>query len=93
MSIKLNYSKKTISKLSSNIVLFSDEKYSTNSLKKYISNTEFSYINDLLKTCDLKKDQRQSQNSFSQSQTSFQDTKIHISILTNFSTLNNVSKN
>ncbi len=55
MSIKLNYSKKTISKSSSNLVLFSDEKYSTNGLKKYISNTELSYINDLLKTSDLKK--------------------------------------
>ena len=55
MSIKLNYSKKTISKSSSNLVLFSDEKYSTSGLKKYISNTELSYINDLLKTSDLKK--------------------------------------
>ena len=55
MSIKLNYSKKAINKLSSNLVLFSDEKYNTNGLKKYISNTEFSYINDLLKTSDLKK--------------------------------------
>ena len=55
MSIKLNYSKKTISNSSSNLVLFSDEKYSTSGLKKYISNTELSYINDLLKTSDLKK--------------------------------------
>ena len=55
MSIKLSYSKKTISKSSSNLVLFSDEKYSTSGLKKYISNTELSYINDLLKTSDLKK--------------------------------------
>ncbi|MBH90742.1 MAG: leucyl aminopeptidase [Candidatus Marinimicrobia bacterium] len=55
MSIKLNYSKKTISKSSSNLVLFCDEKFSTSGLKKYISNTEFSYINDLLKTTDLKK--------------------------------------
>ena len=55
MSIKLNYSKKTIGKLSSNVVLFCDEKYSINGFKKYISNTDFSYINDLLKTTDLKK--------------------------------------
>ena len=54
MSIKLNYLKKTGSK-SSNLVLFCDEKYSPNSLKKYLSNTEFSYINDLLKTIDQKK--------------------------------------
>ena len=55
MSIKLNYSNKTSSKISSNIVLFCDEKYSVSGLKKYLSNTEFSYINDLLKTSDLKK--------------------------------------
>ena len=54
MSIKLNYLKKTGSK-SSNLVLFCDEKYSTVGLKKYLSNTEFSYINDLLKTIDQKK--------------------------------------
>ena len=54
MSIKLNYLKKTGSK-SSNQVLFCDEKYGTGGLKKYLSNAEFSYINDLLKTADLKK--------------------------------------
>ncbi len=53
MAIKLNYLK-TSSK-PSNLVLFCDEKYSTNGLKKYLSNNEFSYINDLLKTVDLKK--------------------------------------
>ncbi len=56
MSVKLNYSKKTSSKLSSNLVLFCDEKYSISGLKKYLSSTEFSYISDLLKTSDLKKD-------------------------------------
>ena len=54
MSIKLNYSKQTSNK-SSNLVLFCDEKYNINSLKKYLSNKEFSYIYDLLKTADLKK--------------------------------------
>jgi Leucyl aminopeptidase len=54
MSIKLNYLKKTTIKLSSNIVLFCDEKYTTSGLKKYLSKTEFSYINDLLKTINLK---------------------------------------
>ena len=55
MSIKLNYLKKTGNKLSSNLVLFCDEKYSVNGFKKYLSNDEFSYISDLLKTNDLKK--------------------------------------
>ena len=55
MPIKINYSKKTSSKPSSNLVIFSNEKFSINDLKKYLSNSEFSYINDLLKTSDLKK--------------------------------------
>ncbi len=55
MPIKLNYSKKTISKISSNLVLFCDEKYKTIGLKKYVSDNEFSYINDLTKTIDFKK--------------------------------------
>ena len=55
MSIKINYSHKAISKSSANLVLFSDEKFNMSNLKKYISNAEFSYINDLLKTSDLKK--------------------------------------
>ena len=54
MSIKFNYLKKTGNN-SSNLVLFCDEKYSTGGLKKYLSNAEFSYINDLLKTIDQKK--------------------------------------
>ena len=55
MSIEINYSKKEISGLSSNLVLFANEKYNVNNIKKYISSSEFSYINDLLKTSDLKK--------------------------------------
>ena len=37
MSIKLNYLKKIGNKLSSNLVLFCDENYSVNGLKKYLS--------------------------------------------------------
>ncbi len=55
MSIKLNYLKKTSNKISSNLVLFCDEKYSANGFKKYLSNDEFSYISDLSKTIDFKK--------------------------------------
>jgi len=55
MSIKINYSNKISGKSPANLVLFADEKFNTNGLKKYLSNTEFSYINDLLKTSDLKK--------------------------------------
>ena len=54
MSIKLNYSKISTNN-SSSLVLFCDEKYRTNGLKKYLSNTEFSYINDISKTVDTKR--------------------------------------
>ncbi len=55
MSIKINYSNKPYGKTAANLVLFSNEKFNINGLKKYLSNSEFSYINDLLKTSDLKK--------------------------------------
>ena len=55
MSIEIKYLKKTDNKSSSNLILFCNEKFATNSLKKYLSSSEFSYIADLLKTADLKK--------------------------------------
>ena len=55
MSIEINYLNKTSSTSSNNVVLFTNEKFSIDGLKKFISETEFSYINDLLKTSDLKK--------------------------------------
>ena len=54
MSIQISYAK-TISKPSGNIVLFVDERFNSSNIKKYITGFEFSYINDLLKTSDLKK--------------------------------------
>ena len=55
MSIKINYKNSVSKKTSNNLVLFSDERFNINPLKKYISKIEFSYISDLLKTSDLKK--------------------------------------
>ena len=55
MSIKINFSNKVSGKSSANNVLFADEKFNINGLKKHLSSSEFSYINDLLKTSDLKK--------------------------------------
>ena len=55
MSIKINYSKKLLNKSSSNLVYFCNEKFNTNPLKKNLSSSEFDYINDLLKTTDIKK--------------------------------------
>ncbi len=54
MSVQINY-KSTYKKNSINSVLFVDEKYSISALKKFISNSEYSFILDLLKTRDLKK--------------------------------------
>ena len=54
MSIKISYAK-TNNNPSGNIVLFVDEKFNCKNIKKYVSSSEFSYINDLLKACDLKK--------------------------------------
>ena len=56
ITVQINYKSTTSNKVSSNLVLFVDEKYNIKGLKKYISNTEFSYISDLLKNSDLKKD-------------------------------------
>ena len=55
MSIKINYSNNISSKALTNIVLFTEEKFNINGLKKHLSSPELSYIGDLLKTCDLKK--------------------------------------
>ena len=56
MTVQINYKNTSSKKNSSNLVLFADEKFNINGLKKYISNSEFSYISDLLKNSDLKKD-------------------------------------
>ena len=56
MSIKISFKKNINSKDIRNYVLFCDENFNIASLKKYVSNNEFSYISDLLKTNDLKKD-------------------------------------
>ena len=55
MSIKINYQNNNPNKSSINLVLFVDENFTIKGLKKLISITDFSYISDLLKTSDLKK--------------------------------------
>ena len=56
MSVKINYKSSKSKKDLSNLVLFVDEKFNINNIKKHISNSEFLYISDLLKNSDLKKD-------------------------------------
>ena len=55
MTVQINYKNQALYNVSSNLVLFVDEKFNISGLKKYISKSEFSYISDLLKTSDLKK--------------------------------------
>ena len=56
MTIQINYKNKALYNVSSNLVLFVDEKFNIKGLKKHISNSEFLYISDLLKTNNFKKD-------------------------------------
>ena len=55
MPVKINYNSTSFKKNSSNLVLFTDDKFNLIPIKKYISKFEFSYVNDLLKASDLKK--------------------------------------
>tara|TARA_B100000941_G_scaffold285639_1_gene257967 strand:+ start:2867 stop:4324 length:1458 start_codon:yes stop_codon:yes gene_type:complete len=55
MSIRINHLKKKISFSEKNIVLFSNDKFQISNLKNHLSNSEFHYINDILKTSDIKK--------------------------------------
>ena len=56
MTIRINYNNNNKKKPTTNLVLFVDENFNINSIKKHISNLEFSYISELLKNSDLKKD-------------------------------------
>ena len=56
MTVQIYYKSNNSKNVSSNLVFFVDEKFNINGLKKHISNFELSYISDLLKTSDLKKD-------------------------------------
>ena len=55
MSIKINYKNTKSEKQLNNQVLFTDEKFNINPLRKYITPSEFSYVNDLLKNKRSKK--------------------------------------
>ena len=55
MTVRINYSNKAINTLRANIVLFTNEKFNLNGLKKNLSTPEFNYISDLLKTNNSKK--------------------------------------
>ena len=56
MSILINYKNSGLKTNTASVILFVDENFNIGGLKNYISKEEFSYISDLLKTSDLKKD-------------------------------------
>ncbi|MDC0438792.1 leucyl aminopeptidase [Candidatus Pelagibacter sp.] len=56
MTVQINYKNSGSTKNSSNLILFVNEKFNISGLRKYISDSEFAYISDLIKNSDLKKD-------------------------------------
>ena len=56
MTVKIIYKNSSPKKNLTNLVLFVDENFNISGIKKYISSLEFSYISDLIKNSDLKKD-------------------------------------
>ena len=56
MTVQINYKNWDLKKTASNLVLFVGENFQIGTLNKHISKSELSYISDLLKTSDLKKD-------------------------------------
>ena len=55
MNIKVNFKKQAFNKSNANLILFADEKFNITGIKKHISNSEYSYISDLLNNKDDKK--------------------------------------
>ena len=55
MKIEINYKNQVSDKSIGNPILFLDEKLNITGLKKVLSNSEYSYINDLIKSEDQKK--------------------------------------
>jgi len=55
MNIKINFKNQVFSKSNGNLILFVDEKFNILGLKKLISVSEYSYIQDLLKNRNLEK--------------------------------------
>ena len=55
MSVQINYINKLPKKNSQNLVLFVDDTFNCSGLDKFISNSEYRYICDLIKINDKKK--------------------------------------
>ena len=55
MTIQINYSNSSYKKKALNLVFFTDESFKITILKKYLTDKEYSFISDLLKSRDKKK--------------------------------------
>ncbi len=55
MSVIINYKNISVKNISPNLILFLDEKFNILPLKKHISSSEHTFIKDLIKTMDTKK--------------------------------------
>ena len=55
MTVQINYKNGGLKNIIGNLVLFVGEKFNIKPLKKHISDQEFSFVSDLLKTGDFKK--------------------------------------
>jgi len=55
MTVQIHYKNKDFNNTNNNLILFVEEKFNVFNLKKLITSSEYSYIQDLLKTSDLKK--------------------------------------
>ena len=56
MSVIINYKKKLLKNNSFNLILFVDEDYNLSKLKKIIAKNEYSFILDLIKSKNQKKE-------------------------------------
>ncbi|MDC3120159.1 leucyl aminopeptidase [Candidatus Pelagibacter sp.] len=56
MTLLLNYKNVVSKKNSANVIHLVDEKFNILNLKQYTKNSEYSFLNDLLKTSDIKKE-------------------------------------
>tara|TARA_B100001057_G_scaffold291592_1_gene291657 strand:+ start:8138 stop:9595 length:1458 start_codon:yes stop_codon:yes gene_type:complete len=56
MTVQIYYKNSASKNIPGNLILFVDEKFDIKGSKNYISNSEYSYISELLKTSDFKKD-------------------------------------
>ena len=55
MNIKIIFKSQVSAKSNENLILFVDERFNITGLKKYIPNSEYSYVSDLIHNKDTKK--------------------------------------